>query len=45
MYAVEFKMLNWSIILMFLFNCVDAHDPGARLILTPKALEYGNILC
>ena len=45
---IEFKMLNWILFIalgVFVCNLADAQHPGARVILTPKALDYGNALC
>ena len=39
-------MLNWTLFVvfgMFVFNHADGQYPGARLILTSKVLDYGNI--
>ena len=40
-------MLNWTVFIVFgmtVFNHADGEYPGARLILTSKALDYGNTL-
>ena len=45
---LEFKMLNWILFIafgVFVFNHVGAQHPGARVILTSKTLNYGNVLC
>ena len=44
---IEFKMLNWILFTalgVFVCNLADAQHPGARVILTSKALDYGNAL-
>ena len=41
-------LLKWTLFVIFgifVFNYpADAQYPGARLILTSKALDYGNVL-
>ena len=38
-------MLNWTLLVIFgiFVNYADSQYPGARIILTSKALDYGNI--
>ena len=46
--TVEFKMLNLILFIVFgvfMFNLTDAQHPGARVILTSKSLNYGNVQC
>ena len=41
-------MLNWILFIVFgvfMFNLTDAQRPGARVILTSKSLNYGNVQC
>ena len=40
--------MNWILLVAFgtfVCNCVEAEYPGARVIFTPKALDYGNVSC
>ena len=39
--------MNWILLVAFgafVFNCVYAEHPGVRVILTSKALDYGNYM-
>ena len=36
-------MLKWTLMFVLVCNYADGQYPGARLILTSKALDYGNV--